>query len=89
MTTKTIYIAQDGECFDKQSECEQYEADGCVHFESLPNYGQHLPLTPERLAWMRAGDGDCYYATATKMTHREARHGPHPDWATHLIYFGK
>lgn len=87
--TKTFYIATDGREFTDKAKCEQYEADGCVEFEPLPGYGDHFPLTERDLRWMLSGDGDCCYATATKMSLVPARCAPHPDWATHLIYFGK
>lgn len=87
--TETVYVATDGKRFRTQAKCEQYEADGCVELSILPAYGTHIPLTESDLGWMLNGDGDCYYATATQMSHVSARHAPHPTWATHLIYFGK
>lgn len=87
--TLTIYVAEDGEEFYNQDECERYEAAGCVHFEPLPKYGDHVPLTKDALRWMLSGDGDCYYATATHRSRKRARGSAHPKWATHLVYFGK
>lgn len=90
MKTKTIFIATDGRRFDDSEECQKYEADGCVFFEPLPKYGTHVPITKEALSWMCDGDGDCYYATATKLSRESASRGEtHPEWATHLMYFGK
>lgn len=66
-----------------------YEADGCVHFEPIPDYGDHVILNNENLNWMLWGDGSCYYATATKRSRITTHSGNHPAWATHLVYFGK
>ena len=91
MKTITVYEAKDGRRFDKQKDCEVYEADGCVAFKPVPKYGHHVPLTREDIAWMSNGDGDCYYATATRY---DPQSSPNlnvkpPEWATHLLYFGK
>lgn len=86
--TRTIYVASDGEEFHDEAECLQYEADGCVHMKAIPNYGEHRPYDEKTFRWMMSGDGDCHYATATKME-REPAGRTRPAWATHLIYFGK
>lgn len=87
--TETIHIASDGKRFHDRAKCEQYEADGCVEFEPIPDYGEHVPITEENIRWMCGGDGSCYYATATKRTKIRAGGSTHPEWATHLVYFGK
>lgn len=87
--TRTFYRATDGEEFDSKEQCLKYESDGCVELESLPKYGDHVPITEKALNWMLNGDGDCLYATATKRSRISAHRAPHPSWATHLIYFGK
>lgn len=89
MKTITVYEATDGKRFATPSACEKYEADGCVEFEPLPDYGDHLPLTVDNLRWMISGDGSAYYATADKRSRISIHATRHPAWATHLIYFGK
>ncbi len=89
MKTVTKYIAEDGREFSLKGACQRYEADGCVEFKPIPDYGDHVPLTEKALRWMLGGDGDCYYATATKTSRCRAKSCDHPDWATHLMYFGK
>lgn len=91
MTIKTVtfYVAADGTEFTDPKKCKQYEADGCVELFPLPKFGEHVPLTDEALRWLCGGDGDCYYATAAKYSHKRPCTPPHPIWATHLIYFGK
>lgn len=89
--TETVYIATDGKRFLTQEKCEQYEADGCVELSPLPDYGDHETLAEGlKNYFFTNGDGSCYYATETKMSKQSLNHnGPHPAWATHLIYFGK
>lgn len=84
-----VYIAKDGEQFGTATECRRYEKDGCEYFEPLPKYGDLYPLDQQTLAWMLKGDGSGYYATAIRRSRRMIGLGPHPTWATHLIYFGK
>lgn len=84
-----VYIAEDGKEFNTLEGCRKYEADGCITFEPLPSYGDHVPLTDNALMWMLDGDGSCYYATANRRSRTRAHRAPHPAWATHLIYFGK
>jgi hypothetical protein len=88
MTAKTIYVATDGERFDEQSACEQYEADGCVHFRPIPDYCDHFLIAGNIEAYL-GGDGSLYYATDTRMSRISPTRKPHPAWATHLVYFGK
>lgn len=85
----TVYEAQDGKRFSSEKKCLDYEADGCVEFRLIPKYGDHVPLTESELRWMLHGDGSCYYATSERMSRVFAHSAPHPDWATHLVYFGK
>jgi hypothetical protein len=88
--TRTIYIAEDGEEFDSKSECEKYEADGCVVMRKIPSYCDKYALTPENeyaLGFCQQGDGIFYWATATKYA--PSYDGPKPKWATHFIYFSK
>lgn len=87
--TRTVYVATDGKEFDTAAKCKRYEADGCVELKPLPDYGGHMSLTEQKLRCYLGGDGDCYYATATKLSRVRAHGAPHPEWATHLIYFGK
>lgn len=89
MKEVTRYVAEDGREFVSAAECQQYEADGCVEFRPIPDYGEHVPITDEDLAWMIGGDGSCYYATADRVSAQYASTPPHPKWATHLMYFGK
>lgn len=90
MRAVTVYQAKDGRRFDDKADCEQYEADGCVEFFPLPDYGDHSPITDERnVYWAMNGDGSGYYATATRMSRERVGRAPHPAWATHIIYFGK
>ncbi len=87
--TRTVFVAEDGAEFGSESACQTYEADGCVHMAKLPTYGDHAPLEDSALRWMLSGDGNCYYATASKMSRILAGSSNHPAWASHLIYFGK
>lgn len=87
--TRTVYIAEDGEEFNRKSDCVRYERNGCVDLIPLDDFGEHQPLEAATLHWMLNGDGSCYYATATKQSRITAGCGPHPVWATHLVYFGK
>lgn len=87
--TVTYYEATDGQEFDTEAKCLQYEADGCVKLEAIPKYADHLPINDPGARWMLSGDGSCYYATATKRSRIPAGRGTPPTWATHLIYFGK
>jgi len=87
--TRTIYIAEDGTEFSEQSKCEKYEKDGCVHLTKLPKFGDHFELTPELVDQLMHGDGSLYYATADRMSRVTPHRAPHPEWATHLVYFGK
>jgi len=89
MKKVTAYIAGDGKTFWTEKECRKYEADGCVEFEPLPKYGDHVPISDKALMWMIGGDGSCYYATETRLSRVHAHRAPHPEWATHLVYFGK
>lgn len=84
-----VYIAENGEQFTSAKACEQYEADGCIRFSPIPTYCDHRPMSESDLRWMLSGDGDCYYATATKRSDQRARPAPRPKWATHLVYFEK
>lgn len=87
--TRTIYIAEDGAEFYDEQKCKTYEDDGCVELEPIPKHCTHVILTEINLAWMLSGDGDCCYATASKMSNISAGSRDHPKWATHLVYFGK
>lgn len=87
--TRTIYVASDGREFSDQTKCAQYEADGCVEFQPIPKYADHLPLDDRNFHFYVQGDGSGYYATAYKMSRVSLRSSNHPSWATHLVYFGK
>lgn len=87
--TQVRYVAEDGTQFYEESECLEYEANGCVRLSPIPSYGTHVPLTDKAAEWMGRGDGSGFYATATKYSDEFVHHPPHPSWATHLIYFSK
>ncbi len=89
MREVTIFVAEDGKQFSNAADCIEYEANGCVNLRPIPSYCDHVPLTEEALRWMLNGDGDCYYATNGARSDKLAHHSPHPEWATHLAYFGK
>lgn len=89
MTKITLYRATDGRDFATKEDCLEYESAGCVEFMPIPRYCDHAPLTESTLrSWMQ-GDGDCYYATNGSRTRIRPHAAPHPEWATHLVYFGK
>lgn len=83
-----VYEATDGRRFNTKEECLRYENDDCVKLRPKPSYGGHVPIASQ-WQWMLGGDGDCYYATETKVSDIRAGRTPQPEWATHVMYFGK
>lgn len=87
--TVTYYVATDGERFTDEEECRKYEADGCVEFEPIPDFGDHVPISEKGSDWLLDGDGSCYFATKTHYAPRLVAGDDKPEWATHYMYFGK
>jgi hypothetical protein len=55
--------------------------------EIRPNSCDHRNVD-SKWEWMRGGDGSLYWATATHYA-PEVPMNKQPDWATHVVYFGK
>lgn len=56
----------------------------------IPKYGDHYEINEENaglIRFCRQGDGSFYWATATHFS--RSRYSSQPEWATHILYFGK
>ena len=64
-----------------------------VRLEAIPNYGEVLLISSFneclKQGIITEDDGNAYWAIKHKRSYFDAFNIPKPEWATHVVYFGK